>query len=96
MLIISWTGLETAIEAVSRVRSFSRDTPFEVRQDVEEIDLEEWRSSGAISLENVSASYSSDSPPVLKTINMTIASGEKIGICGRIGSGKSTLLLYLL
>ncbi|APA07351.1 hypothetical protein sscle_02g021210 [Sclerotinia sclerotiorum 1980 UF-70] len=57
MLIISWTGLETAIEAVSRVRSFSRDTPFEVRQDVEEIDLEEWRSSGAISLENVSASY---------------------------------------
>ncbi|KAI9640923.1 hypothetical protein NHQ30_010764 [Ciborinia camelliae] len=93
MLIISWTGLETAIGAVSRVRSFSRDTPSEIRSDVEEIDLEEWPSSGTISFENVSASYrytnlkrySSDSPPVLKNINMSIASGEKIGVCGRTG-----------
>jgi len=57
MLIISWTGLETAIGAVSRVRSFSRDTPSELRYDVEEIDLRKWPSSGSICFENLSASY---------------------------------------
>ena len=57
MLIISWTGLETAIGAVSRVRSFCLDTPSEVRADVEEVDLDKWPSSGAISFENVSAAY---------------------------------------
>lgn len=57
MLIISWTGLETAIGAVSRVRSFSRDTPSELRHEVKEVDLEKWPSSGTICFENVSASY---------------------------------------
>lgn len=57
MLIISWTGLETAIGAVSRVRAFSRATPSEVRLNVGEVDLKQWPSSGAISFENVSASY---------------------------------------
>jgi ATP-binding cassette subfamily C (CFTR/MRP) protein 1 len=57
ILIISWTGLETAIGAVSRVRSFSSDTPSELRYDVEEIDLRKWPSSGNICFKNVSASY---------------------------------------
>jgi ATP-binding cassette subfamily C (CFTR/MRP) protein 1 len=57
MLIISWTGLETTIGAVSRVRAFSRETPSEVRPNIEEVDLEKWPSSGAISFDNVSASY---------------------------------------
>ncbi|KAE8453304.1 hypothetical protein EG329_011371 [Mollisiaceae sp. DMI_Dod_QoI] len=96
MLIISWTGLETAIGAVSRVRAFSRATPSEVRLNVEEIDLKQWPSSGAISFENVSASYGPNSPSILKNVSMSIANGNKIGVCGRTGSGKTSFILSLL
>ena len=33
--------------------------------------------------------------PVLKDVNLHIAPGEKIGICGRSGSGKSSLFMTL-
>jgi ABC-type multidrug transport system fused ATPase/permease subunit len=57
MLLISWTSLETSIGAVSRVRSFARDTPSEVRSDVGPEPSEEWPYAGAISFEDASASY---------------------------------------
>jgi ABC-type multidrug transport system fused ATPase/permease subunit len=56
-LIVSWTALETAIGAVFRVRAFVQDTPSEVRPAVQELDTNRWPPSGAISLDNVSASY---------------------------------------
>ncbi|KAK8861563.1 hypothetical protein IAR55_002385 [Kwoniella newhampshirensis] len=55
-----------------------------------------WPTSGAIVLEKLSAKYSHDGPRVLNDLEVTIASGEKVGIVGRTGSGKSTLALALL
>ncbi|KAF8310652.1 P-loop containing nucleoside triphosphate hydrolase protein, partial [Clavulina sp. PMI_390] len=55
-----------------------------------------WPTSGALSVEKLSARYSLDGPKVLQDLTFTIKSGEKIGIVGRTGSGKSSLTLSLL
>ena len=58
-LIISWTSLETSLAAVSRLQTFSRDTP---RENLLTGGIEpqaEWPSSGAIDFQNVSISYKS-------------------------------------
>ena len=45
-----------------------------------------------LKLSNVSYRYNSESPLVLKDINLDINFGERIGIVGTTGSGKSTLI----
>ena len=52
--------------------------------------------SEKIQLKNVSFRYSSNSPLILKNINLEIKYGECIGIVGETGSGKSTLLDLLI
>lgn len=51
-----------------------------------------WPTSGDIVLDKLSAKYSKDGPTVLDQLEVTIESGEKVGIVGRTGSGKSTLV----
>jgi ATP-binding cassette, subfamily B, multidrug efflux pump len=51
---------------------------------------------GAIEIRNLTFSYSSDQPPVLRNINLSIPAGSVCGIVGEIGSGKSTLVNLLL
>ncbi len=46
---------------------------------------------GAITFEDVTFCYGGDTP-VLEGINLSIASGETVGIIGETGSGKSTLV----
>ncbi|HMQ69473.1 MAG TPA: ABC transporter ATP-binding protein [Ignavibacteria bacterium] len=46
---------------------------------------------GDIEFENVAFSYEPDAP-VLLDINLSIKSGQRIGVCGPTGGGKSTLL----
>ncbi|KAF5273608.1 hypothetical protein FQR65_LT04607 [Abscondita terminalis] len=50
-----------------------------------------WPSSGTITFENVYLSYAPDAV-VLKNLNFTICSEEKIGIVGRTGAGKSSII----
>jgi len=47
-------------------------------------------------LRDVWASYSPDSPPVLKGIDLTVERGDAMSIIGSSGSGKTTLLRVLL
>ena len=49
---------------------------------------------GQITFENVSFAYNEKN--VIDQLNLTIKSGEKIGIVGRSGAGKSTLIQLLL
>ncbi|KAJ7141437.1 hypothetical protein C8R44DRAFT_763446 [Mycena epipterygia] len=55
-----------------------------------------WPASGSLSVDNLSAKYSSDGPKVLHDISFNIKSGERVGVVGRTGSGKSSLTLSLL
>lgn len=51
--------------------------------------------TGSIEIKNLKFSYISSRPPILKNINLSIHSGETIGITGKTGSGKTTLLNLL-
>lgn len=54
-LIVTWTGLETSLGAVSRIKNFKEETPREPEPDGE-VDAE-WPSTGAVSFDNWTAGY---------------------------------------
>lgn len=56
----------------------------------------EWPESGGFVLSNLKMKYRSETPLVLKGLDVTIKGGEHIGVVGRTGSGKSSLLLVLM
>lgn len=55
----------------------------------------DWPRTGQVAFENVTMRYRSDLDLVLKGVSFSIASGEKVGVCGRTGSGKSSLMSVL-
>jgi len=56
----------------------------------------EWPQQGSLSLKNLEMRYRTDTPLVLKGIDVEIGAGERIGVVGRTGSGKSSMLLVLM
>ncbi|POR36613.1 Uncharacterized protein TPAR_03195 [Tolypocladium paradoxum] len=90
----AWTRMETSIGAVARVQQYVRDTPSE-SPGIASIPPE-WPSRGAIHFQNVEASYGSHSEPVLNNINLSIAPGERVVLCGSSGSGKSSVIMATL
>lgn len=83
-LVQFWTLLETSIGAVSRIRSFSQDTPSEESDNLPKASGD-WHTSGKIEIKNVTASHSPGSPAVLRDVSLLISPGQHIGICGRSG-----------
>ena len=56
----------------------------------------DWPQSGELVIANASMRYRPRLPLALHNLNLTIPSGEKIGIVGRTGAGKSSILAILL
>ncbi|OBT65136.1 hypothetical protein VE03_04736 [Pseudogymnoascus sp. 23342-1-I1] len=95
-VIIHWTATETSLGAVSRIKSFVDSTRSE-NLSVESQDVPpNWPSEGSIILSDVSASYALHQHPALHNIDLKIAAGQKIGVCGPSGSGKSSFVALLL
>lgn len=96
-LVSNWTLLETSTGALSRVKSFTNGVASEHDDCAGGYPPPDWHwpSEGGIQFNNVVASYTVQSSPVLNGISFKVEPGQRIGICGRSGSGKSSLLATL-
>lgn len=88
------TDVETNLVSVERVSQYSSLTQ-EAPSIIRPRPREDWPAQGNISFEDYSLRYREKLPLVLKNIDLTIKSKEKVGIVGRTGAGKSSLMRYL-
>ncbi|KAH8883232.1 putative ABC multidrug transporter [Thozetella sp. PMI_491] len=101
-IVIFYTRLETSIGAIARLKTFNETVKPEDKDGEDIVPPTEWPLRGVIELKGVSASYDAESDTekapnlAIRSVNLTISSGEKVAICGRTGSGKSSLIALLL
>lgn len=78
--------------AVERILAYTNQ-----KQESEDgVVLKNWPASGEIKYENVYISYKHRRNFVLKDLNFTIKSGEKVAVVGRTGAGKTSLISAFL
>ena len=83
-IIMAYTGLETSLGAISRLKSFGEDTELEGDQHDDIVPGDEWPRFGRVEMKAVDASYNG-TDKALKDINLVIEAGEKVAVCGRTG-----------
>ncbi|KAM3488805.1 hypothetical protein MY3957_007901 [Beauveria namnaoensis] len=77
---------------LSRVKSFSEDTPIEESPDAPV--AHNWPASGHVQFNGVTAAHANF--VALHNVSIEIASGERIAVCGRTGSSKSSFISSVL
>ena len=90
-LVSFFVTVAALIPVMDRIRPIFK----EAAEDSDEI-MPVGRLKGNIEINHLDFAYEDDDIPVLKDINISIKSGEFIGIVGASGCGKSTLLKCLL
>ena len=84
--------------SVERIRETEKYTPQEGpwrNQDNDPKPVECWLKKGKVEFKDLVLSYAPELDPVLKGLNLSIQSGEKVGVCGRTGAGKSSLAVAI-
>lgn len=79
-LIDSWTQLETSLGAIVRIKDSEMNMPSENLPGEDGVPPNEWPSSGAVELRNITVQYG---PGVLalQNVSLRISPGQKVGIC---------------
>ncbi|KAK7496232.1 hypothetical protein BaRGS_00012642, partial [Batillaria attramentaria] len=93
VLGVNW--LQTETPSVDRVKEYSE---MEVEADWRKEETKpspSWPQAGEVKVDDLAVRYREGMDLVLKSINVSIAPGEKVGIVGRTGAGKSSLTLAL-
>lgn len=86
-----YASIMTALAGAERIFEIM-NSPDEIDEGTKEIDVKSLQ--GNIRFENVSFGYVKDEP-VLKHLNLSIQSGQKVAIVGATGSGKTTIVNLL-
>ncbi|PQK13788.1 hypothetical protein BB8028_0004g07190 [Beauveria bassiana] len=81
-------ALVNMMSLISRVKSFSEDTPVEESPDAPV--AHNWPTSGHVQFNGVTAAHANF--VALRNVLIEIASGKRIAVCGRAGSGKSSFI----
>lgn len=88
-IVNAYTGLETSLGGMARLKSFQDSTEQERQPEIESrlTPGREWPTTGKVEIKGVFASYgdSTQGELVLKDINLTIQAREKVALCGRTG-----------
>jgi ABC-type multidrug transport system fused ATPase/permease subunit len=99
--MVQWGMMQTAelenhMVAVERILEYT-DLPSEEKKDSNRkvVPQKDWPEEGIIKFEDLSLRYDENSDPVLKQLNFSINSNEKIGVVGRTGAGKSSIIQAL-
>uniref|UniRef100_H2SRT7 Cystic fibrosis transmembrane conductance regulator n=1 Tax=Takifugu rubripes TaxID=31033 RepID=H2SRT7_TAKRU len=84
-------NLMTSVERVIEYTELEGEAPWQTQKRPPP----DWPSKGLVTFDQVSFSYSDDSPPVLHSLKAMFLPQEKVGIVGRTGAGKSSLVSAL-
>lgn len=83
----------TSVERLANYLEVPQEGGTETWSSAHEKDIDtDWPQSGSITVSKLQMRYRPNLPLVLKGIDISIKSGEKIGVCGRTGAGKSSLV----
>lgn len=88
-------SIEPLLTGISKFKIARRRFDYFFNLDTYKKDGKKIERIDKIEIKNLSYSYSEDGNLALENINMTINSGDKIGIVGKVGSGKTTLMNIL-
>ncbi|KAH1001745.1 hypothetical protein HUJ04_005722 [Dendroctonus ponderosae] len=91
--IRQWSEMENTMISVERIKEYADVVPEADAQAREP--PASWPQSGEVKFVNVGLRYGDGEPYVLKQLNFSIKTNEKIGIVGRTGAGKSSIISAL-
>lgn len=83
-IVVAYTGLETSLGAISRLKSFGEETELEGGGKRDNIPCKAWPTQGGLQFRGVNASYDGTNQ-VLRGLDFVIKPREKVGLCGRTG-----------
>lgn len=83
----------TSVERVDEYSNLKPEGEFESPPD--QRPRKDWPQLGEIEFRRVYLRYHQDEPPVLRDLNFSVGTREKIGIVGRTGAGKSSMIAAL-
>nr|XP_018907669.1 PREDICTED: ATP-binding cassette sub-family C member Sur [Bemisia tabaci] len=86
--------MEMNMAAIERILEFASEQPENYKSKKAQISRL-WPSKGDINFENVTIFHPENDQPTIKSLNLHIHAGQKVGVCGRSGSGKTSLIMSL-